>query len=70
MGDVRAPYSMHYKTGLISMPIELKEFSRFKPEDADPDAVVERYEKRGNEFLLEPADGEEIFEAVVEWCKR
>lgn len=70
MGDVRAPYSMHYKTGLISMPIELKELSRFKPEDADPDAVVERYEKRGNEFLLEPADGEKIFEAVVEWCKR
>jgi len=70
MGDVRAPYSMHYKTGLISMPLELKEVSRFKPEDADPDTVVERYRKRGNEFVLEPADGEELFEAVVEWCKR
>jgi len=70
MGDVRAPYSMHYKTGLISMPLEFKELGRFKLEDADPDAVVERYRKRGNEFVLDPANGEGLFEAVVEWCKR
>ena len=69
MGDVRAPYSMHYKTGLISMPLGLKELGRFKPEDADPELVVERYRKRGNEFVLEPANGEELFEAVVKWCK-
>lgn len=69
MGDVRAPYSMHYKTGLISMPLELKELKRFELEDADPDAVVESYRKRGNEFELEPCDGEGLFAAVVEWCK-
>lgn len=68
MGDVRAPYSMHYKTGLISMPLEFKELGRFKPEDADPELVAERYRKRGNEFVLEPTDGGELFEAVVEWC--
>lgn len=68
MGDIRAPYSMHFKTGLISMPIELKELGRFKLEDADPDAVVERYRKRGNEFELEPCGGEGLFKAVVKWC--
>jgi len=69
MGDVRAPYSMHYKTGLISMPLDLKELGRFKLEQADPELVAERYRKRGNEFILEPSEGNGLFEAVVEWCK-
>ena len=69
MGDVRAPYSMHYKTGLISMPLELKELERFEPEQADPELVVKRYQKRGNEFTLKSTGGEELFEDVVEWCK-
>ncbi|MEW6222054.1 MAG: hypothetical protein AB1476_01855 [Candidatus Hadarchaeota archaeon] len=69
MGDVRAPYSMHYKTGLISMPVELNEIEGFKQEQANPELVVKRYEKRGNEFLLEPADGADLFVDVVKWCK-
>jgi len=69
MGDVRAPYSMHYKTGLISMPLELKDLKRFEPEQADPELVVRRYGKRGNEFVLEPTDGGRLFEEVVEWCR-
>lgn len=69
MGDVRAPYSMHYKTGLVSMPLELKELKDFGPDQADPELVAKRYEKRGNEFELKPCDGQEIFRAVVEWCK-
>ncbi|MDI6643354.1 MAG: hypothetical protein QMD95_04840 [Candidatus Hodarchaeaceae archaeon] len=70
MGDVRAPYSMHFKTGLISMPLELKELKKFEPGQADPELVAERYEKRGNEFKLEPVDGSEFFEEVVKWCMR
>lgn len=70
MGDVRAPYSMHFKTGLISMPLELKELKHFKFEQADPELVAKRYEKRGNEFRLKPADGSELFKSVVEWCVR
>jgi DNA primase len=69
MGDVRAPYSMHYKTGLISMPLDPKELRQFRPGQADPEVVAERYEKRGNEFILRPSDGDELFEAVVDWCK-
>jgi DNA primase len=70
MGDVRAPYSMHFKTGLISMPLEQKELKGFKPELADPELVAKRYQKRGDEFSLETADGSELFERVVEWCKK
>ncbi len=69
MGDVRAPYSMHHKTGLISMPLDLKELGRFKHEQADPELVAERYRKRGNEFILKPSEGDGLFEAVVEWCR-
>ena len=69
MGDVRAPYSMHFKTGLISMPLELKELKRFRSEHADPELTVERYRKRGNEFALKQADGEKLFEDVVKWCR-
>jgi len=69
MGDVRAPYSMHYKTGLISMPLEPKELGRFEPEHADPELVVERYKKRGNEFTLKPTSGDELFKNAVEWCR-
>jgi len=69
MGDVRAPYSMHFKTGLISMPLKLGELSRFKPEQADPESVAVRYRERGNEFILKPADGGKLFKDVVEWCK-
>lgn len=69
MGDVRAPYGMHYKTGLISMPLDLKELGRFEHEQADPELVAERYRKRGNEFILKPSEGNGLFEAVVEWCR-
>ncbi|MEW6592135.1 MAG: hypothetical protein AB1305_00365 [Candidatus Hadarchaeota archaeon] len=69
MGDIRAPYSMHYRTGLISMPLDWKELPGFKPEMADPDLVAKRYAKRGDEFKLEQTDGAELFEAVTKWCK-
>ncbi|MEM3420655.1 MAG: hypothetical protein QW315_00145 [Candidatus Hadarchaeum sp.] len=68
MGDVRAPYSMHYKTGLISMPLSIQELSKFVPEQADPELVAERYRERGNEFSLTECSGEELFQDVVEWC--
>ncbi len=70
MGDVRAPYSMHHKTGLISMPVELKELKRFELARADPEFVAGRYEERGNEFELKPTNGSELFEDVVKWCMR
>ncbi len=69
MGNIRAPYSMHFKTGLISMPLGVKELKSFKSEMADPDLVAKRYAKRGNEFLLVPTDGSKLFSDVVGWCE-
>ncbi len=35
-GDVRAPYSIHHKTGLISLPVRREEIAEFQPNRADP----------------------------------
>lgn len=70
MGDVRAPYSMHYKTGLISMPLAREELKGFAPEQADPERVAERYGERGNEFELKPVDGKDFFREAIEWFKQ
>lgn len=56
MGLVRAPYSIHSKTGLVSMPLPLEELDRFKREMAEPRRVLKRYGERGNEFKLVPSD--------------
>jgi len=70
MGDVRAPYSMHYRTGLISVPVGLDELKEFEPQQADPELVAQRYKERGNEFRLRPRDGSLLFEDVVKWCRQ
>lgn len=65
MGLVRAPYGVHSKTGLVSMPLSLKELKSFEPNDASPEKVVERYEKLGNEFLLKPASPAKLLELLL-----
>jgi DNA primase len=56
MGLVRAPYSVHSKTGLVSLPLSLKELKGFKVRNATTEKVIERYKKRGNEFILKESD--------------
>ncbi|MEM1525049.1 MAG: hypothetical protein QW372_01605 [Nitrososphaerales archaeon] len=52
MGDVRAPYSIHYKTGLVSLPLKLEQIEKFFIEDAHPMKVWERLESyKGAEFI-------------------
>jgi len=41
MGDVRAPFSMHHKTGLISTPLPLAKLPSFRIEDAMPAKVLQ-----------------------------
>jgi DNA primase len=60
MGLVRAPYAVHSKSGLVSMPISIKELKNFVPEYATTERVIERYEKKGNEFLLKPSSPEKL----------
>jgi DNA primase len=62
MGLVRAPYAVHSKTGLVSMPISIKELEKFEKENATTEKVLERYKKRGNEFLLKPSSPEKLLE--------
>jgi DNA primase len=41
MGDVRAPLSIHYRTGLVSLPVPVDRVERFTPEQAEPRRVME-----------------------------
>ena len=55
-GDVRAPFSIHYKTGLISAPVGLNDLMKFKIEQADFQNVLNNAERLAEEFKLEPSD--------------
>ncbi len=41
MGDVRAPFSIHHKTALVSLPLSTDMLEGFRPEDADPLKVLD-----------------------------
>jgi DNA primase len=56
MGDVRAPLSMHYKTGLISTPVPLDRLLTFKVEDARPSSVLQRLEEYSKIMQLPLSD--------------
>ena len=56
MGDVRAPLSMHYKTGLISTPIPLDRLLTFRVEEATPRSVLQRLEEYSKVMHLPLSD--------------
>jgi DNA primase len=62
MGLVRSPYGVHSKTGLISLPLSVKELKKFRPEDATIEKTLERFEKRGNEFILKESNPRKLLE--------
>lgn len=64
MGLVRAPYGVHSKTGLVSLPLSLKELKDFEPEDATTEKVMERYRKRRNEFILKDSNPSRLIELL------
>jgi len=51
-GDVRAPWSIHWKTGLISVPVDPHQILDFDIEQADPRMVVENLNKLKHLFEL------------------
>jgi DNA primase len=55
-GDVRAPFSIHYKTGLVSCPIERKRLLDFDPREAEPENVYGEVEGLSKAFELEVSD--------------
>ena len=42
MGDARSPYSIHYKTGLVSLPLRPEQITTFQPVQAHPLEVLHR----------------------------
>jgi DNA primase len=48
-GDVRAPFSMHYKTGLISVPLFKEEIDEFTVLEAEPMNLIKKI-KEGKRF--------------------
>ncbi len=65
MGLVRAPYSIHSKTGLASMPLSLEELDSFEPEKADLKDVLNRYGEKGNEFKIKKASPQKIIDELL-----
>lgn len=55
-GDVRAPYSIHYKTGLISCPIDPNKVMDFQIEYAKPDNVLNNINKISKYFEIEKSN--------------
>ncbi len=55
-GDVRAPFSIHYKTGLVSCPIERRRLLEFQTSEAEPEKVAGNIEKLTEAFKLEICD--------------
>jgi DNA primase len=60
-GDVRAPFSMHYKTGLVSCPIQRERLLEFDLAEAEPENVAKNCEKLSDAFKLEISDPSQLF---------
>jgi len=63
-GDVRAPFSMHWKTGLVSVPVKLNEILKFEAENAKVEEVVKRKEDLITTFKLTPNPPEKLLKSV------
>ncbi len=61
-GDVRAPFSMHYATGLISVPIV--ELERFSIDMAKPEIVVAELDKLSEAFELSKCSPKKLLKNI------
>jgi bifunctional non-homologous end joining protein LigD len=66
MGLVRPPYCVHSKTGLVSLPLQPRELAGFEPQMASTERALERYKKRGDEFVLKPADPRKLIALLAQ----
>ncbi|MDH7556502.1 MAG: DNA primase small subunit domain-containing protein [Candidatus Methanosuratincola sp.] len=62
MGDVRAPFSIHYKTGLVSCPVDPSRILEFDPAEAAPGRVAEEAWRLSRFFSLEKGNPERLLE--------
>ncbi len=69
MGLVRSPYSLHHKTGLVSLPLSREEIPKFRPSMARPDLVLKRFRRRGNEFGFPQTDAGGMLASCMQWTE-
>ncbi len=62
MGDVRAPFSIHYKTGLVSCPVDPSRILDFDPTEATPEKVSRDAERLSRFFALEEGSPEGLLD--------
>ena len=61
-GDARAPYSIHYRTGLVSLPISARDIKAFERGMADPENLLE--EGISAVAPPEPSDPEKLLKRI------
>ena len=65
MGDVRAPFSIHHKTGLASIPIPRRMLGEFRPEDAEPFKVIDKLEIYRGAATISISDPKPLAQSIV-----
>ncbi|MBM5804995.1 MAG: hypothetical protein FJZ49_02850 [Candidatus Verstraetearchaeota archaeon] len=63
-GDVRAPFSIHYKTGLVSCPVDPARILQFEPSEARPEAVARDAERLFHHFELIKSDPSSLMRSL------
>jgi DNA primase len=63
-GDVRAPFSMHYKTSLISCPVDPSRILKFEPNEAKPELVATNAEQLSLHFQLTKSDPSSLLKTL------
>lgn len=64
-GDVRAAWSMHHKTGLISVPVYYSDLKDFTEKSARVETVLKKYNELRDAFKLEPSDPSKILKLIT-----
>lgn len=67
MGDYRAPFSIHYKTGLVSLPLRPEKIMEFEKEEAEPLSLLKL--EVGKWPTLKPQNPEGLLSLLKEECK-
>lgn len=63
-GDVRAPFSIHYKTGLVSCPIDPSHLGEFSIDHAQPQAVAGGAARLSRYFELAKCDPTDLLRTL------
>lgn len=63
-GDVRAPFSIHYKTGLVSCPVDHSRLLQFEPDEAKPEVVATNAEQLSQYFELTKSDPSSLLKTL------